>query len=167
MSEKVARLAVQLLRNAMFNALPSDIQSLIPMVSDPLVTGSQDQVPNIVVGAYQDFGANAGMIMIAVDCNGTTEPITRVYKHLDLDVDIWLSANQSPNVDGRRVVSILHEYIRRTLQETNWTTNTTSDFTSIQRCYETERSKIMFEGQNKIYHLSNRYRVEAISQNWY
>lgn len=163
MSEKVSRLAVALLRNAMYNALPPDIQGLIPKISDVLVTGSQDQVPNIVVGRYQDFGSNAGMIVITVDCSGPSESLVRVYRHLDLDVEIWVSSAQSPNVDGRKIVSILYEYIRRTLQETNWSGNSIS----IQRSYETERSPILFEGQNKIYHLSNRYRVEAISLLWY
>jgi hypothetical protein len=164
MSAKVTRLAVNLLRKAMYNALPTDVQSLFPKVNDPFATTpSADPVPNIMPGEYDDYGANAGMILVTVHSYGPTEPITRVYKHITLVVDIWVSPAQSPNVDGRRLVDIVYEYIRRTLQETNWS----GDQISIQRSYETERSEVMFEPTSKIYHIANLYRVEAISQTWY
>jgi len=163
MSERVARLAVNLLRGPMYNALPQDVQALFPQITDPIVTGNQDPVPNIVVGRYQDFGANAAAIIVTVDCAGPAESLVRQYRHLDLDVEVWVTSGQSPNVDGRRIASIIYEYIRRTLQDVNWSGNQIS----IQRSYETERSPILFEGQNKTYHISSRYRVEAISQVWY
>jgi hypothetical protein len=163
-SAKVSNLAIRILRNAMFPALPQDLQALFPKVQDPFAPpNNQEPVPNIMPGEYEDYGANAGAILITVYSYGPTEPITRVYRHLTLVVDIWVSAAQASNVDGRRIVEILYEYVRRTLQETNWS----GQLVQIERSYEIERSKVMFEPTNKIYHIANLYRVEALSQTWY
>ena len=168
MSEKVARLAVNQLRNVMFPALPADVQKLFPKTTDALMSGT-NQVPNIMVGSYQDLGANTGTPLITVYCDGAQEGIVNVYRHLDLHIDIWLGGDVAANMDGRRLVSTIYEYINRSLQNINWsgTVKPGAGYVSIQRCYETERSPILFEPTNKIYHLSNTYRVEAISQSWY
>lgn len=162
MSGKITRLAVNTLR-AMVPFLPADLQAMFPLVVDPYAKIPNTQVPNIMPGSYVDWGSNAGMILITVNSAGEMEPMTRVYRHLVLYVDIWVSASQSPNVEGRRIADILYEYVRRALQETNWS----GDSVSIQRSYEIERSQVLFEPTNKIYHISNQYRVEAISQQWY
>lgn len=167
MSEQVARLAVVTLRNNMFPALPQDIQGLFALISDPLVSG-QDQVPNIVVGQYQDFGVGAATPMITVFCSGSAEGIVNQYRHLDLHVDIWLGGNAAPNVDGRRVVSVIYEYVFRTLQNTNWSGKAAGgSFVQIERSYEIERSPILFEPEGKVYHIANAYRVEALAKTWY
>lgn len=167
MSEKIARLAVNYLRDFMFPALPIDIQNLFPLVNDPFASpDSTDPVPNIVVGEYQDFGANASLPMITAYAEGAAEGIVPHYRHLTLHIDIWVGANQSPNVDSRRVISILYEYVFRTLDNTNWTP--TKQGVQIERSYEIERSAILFEPTNRIYHISNSYRVEALSASgWY
>lgn len=162
MSAKVTRLAVNALRR-MFPFLPEDLQEMFPLVTDPYAQVPNSQVPNIMPGEYTDWGTNAGMILITVHSAGEMESMTRVYRHLVLYVDIWVSPAQSPNVEGRRIADILYEYVRRALQETNWS----GDQVSIQRSYEIERSAVMFEPSNKIYHISNQYRVEAVSQTWY
>jgi len=168
MSEQVARLCVNTLRSSMFPLLPPDVQSKFPLISDPLVAGN-NQVPNIIVGEYQDTGANAATPMVTVNCNGAQDGLVKVYRHLDLFVDIWVGGNIAPNVDGRRFVSIIYEYVNRTLENTNWTgvAQPGGSTVQIERCYETERSKIMFDPQNKIYHISNIYRVEALCKTWY
>jgi hypothetical protein len=162
MSEKVARLAVRALRNNMFPGLPDYIRNKFPMVKDPVVSPTEP-VPNIVVGRYVDFGANAASPMIAVVCDGAAEGMVNVYRHLNLRIDIWLGGDVAGNVDGRRFVSIIYEHIFENLQNTNWS----GDSIDIERCYETERSEILFEPQNKIYHIANTYRVEALSKLWY
>lgn len=169
MSELVSRLAVQQLRNLMFPQLPQDIQGLFPLIADPLVENGQTQVPNIVVGEYVDFGANASTPMLAVSCKGAQEGIVNVWRHLDLTIDMWINGNAGGNVDGRRVVSILYEYTNRALQNINWSGAAPgSSYVQVQRCYETERSPILFEPTAKIYRISNIYKVEAISgKGWY
>lgn len=162
MSEKVARLAVAALRTSMFPQLPAAIQALFPLVTDPLVEGDI-KVPNIMVGEYEDFGANAGQVLVTVNCEGATDGIVNVYRHITMHVDIWASPAQSTNVDGRRIVSIIYEYVFNNLCNTNWTGNGIA----IQRSYEIERSKILFEPSGKKYHIANTYRVEAISELWY
>lgn len=164
MSELVARLAVQQLRKFMLPALPSDVASKFPLTGDPLVSGDTE-VSNIVVGQYQDQGANAALPMITVYCEGAAEGIVNVFRHLTLHIDIWVGGTTpGPNADERRFVSILYEYIFRSLQNTNWS----GQKVRIERCYEIERSPILFEPTNKIYHLSNTYRVEALSAaGWY
>ena len=168
MSEKVARLAVTTLRNSMFPLLPQQIRDMFPKILDPLVDQTE-KVPNIVVGQYQDFGANAGLPMIAVNCEGASEGIVNVYRHITMHVDIWVGANQSPNVDARRIASIIYEYVFRSLQNVNWSSKLVDGISAVQieRCYELERSAILFEPTNKIYHIANSYRVEALSQTWY
>jgi len=170
MSEKVARLAVQQLRKNMFPQLPQDIQDLFPKTTDPLgprpADGSipdLDQVPNIMVGQYQDFGANAGTLLVTVYSSGSAEGIVKVYRHLELYVDIWVSSAESSNVEARRIASIIYEYIFRNLHNKNWS----GENIQIERCYEIERSPILFDGQNKICHIANVYRVEALSAVWY
>lgn len=169
MSELVARLAVQQLRNKMFPSLPSTFQKILPLVQDPLVEDGPTQVPNIVVGEYQDFGANAPTPMITVHCDGPQEGIVNVWRHVNLYIDIWLNGSVSGNVDGRRVISVLYEYINRSLQNVNWSGRGSpgSSFVQVQRCYEIERSTIQFEPTDKTYHLANIYKVEAVSQTWY
>jgi len=163
MSELVSRLAVQQLRNLMFPALPPDIQSKFPQISDPIVAGD-NQVPNIVVGQFQDFGANPATPMIAVYCEGAAEGLVNVYRHITMHVEPWVPApTPGPNADARRFLSILYEYIFRSLQNVNWS----GQQVRIERCYEIERSPILFEPQNKIYHLSIAFRVEALSLAWY
>ena len=148
----------------MFPALPTEVQNKFPLIKDPLVSGP-NQVPNIVVGEYQDQGANTALPIICVYCEGAAEGIVNVYRHLTLHVEPWNSAaTPGPNVDERRFVSILYEYIFRSLCNTNWT----GQKVRIQRCYELERSAILFEPTNKVYHISNSYRVEALSAvGWY
>jgi len=152
----------------MFPALPPDVQSKFPTVQDPLVNGP-NSVPNIVVGQYQDFGANAATPMVTVNCNGAAEGIVNVYRHLDLRVDIWVGGNIASNVDGRRFISIIYEYIFRTLCNTNWTGQSQPGGSTvrIERCYETERSPILFEPTNNIYHIATIFRVEALANTWY
>jgi hypothetical protein len=134
------------------------------LVKDPFAEPSnQEPVPNIMPGHYEDYGSNAGTILITVESDGPMEGLTRVYRHVTLLVDIWVSAGQSPNIDGRRIANILYEYVRRTLQEVNYS----GQGCSIQRSYEISRSEVMFEPTNKVYHISNNYRVEAISQTWF
>jgi hypothetical protein len=162
MSELVARVAVQLLRNYMFPALPQDMQEKFPTYADPLV--SNNQVPNIIAGQYQDLGANATTPLITVHCEGAAEGLVNVYRHITMHVDIWVGApTPGPNIDERRFISILYEYIYRSLQNTNWS----GQKVRIERSYEIERSPILFEPQTKMMHLSNSYRVEALSTVWY
>lgn len=172
MSEKVARLAVQQLRIGMYPLLPQDVQEIFPLVEDTLVQGGTDKVPNVMVGEYSDFGGRAGTPMIAVHCEGPQEGIVNVYRHLNLSVDIWIDGTSGGNVDGRRVVSIIYEYVNRALQNVNWSGSGKpgakgNDFVQIQRCYETERSSILFEETGKVYRIANIYKVEALSQSWY
>ena len=169
MSEQVARLAVNYLRKYMFPVLPTDIQNMFPPAVDPLGPGGPNQVPNIMVGQYQDFGVGAATPLITVYCAGAQEGIVNQYRHLDLHVDIWVGGNFATNVEGRRIVSIIYEYVNRTLQNTNWTgvPKPGSNTIQIQRSYETERSPILFEASEKIYHLVNIYRVEALCRSWY
>jgi hypothetical protein len=162
MSEKVARLAVAALRSKMFPQLPKTVQDLFPQVSDPLVQPTE-QVPNIIVGEYQDQGAGAALPMVTVHCEGAAEGIVNVYRHITMHVDIWVSAAQTPNVDARRIISTIYEYVFKNLENTNWS----GQDIQIERSYEIERSAILFEPQNKIYHISNAYRVEALSKVWY
>jgi hypothetical protein len=164
MSELVARLAVQQLRNIMFPALPPTVQQLFPLIADPIVDGAT-QVPNIVVGQYQDYSANAPLPIICVYCEGAAEGLVDVYRHLTLHIEPWASAaTPGPNADERRFISILYEYIYRCIQDVNWS----GQKVRIQRCYEIERSPILFEPTNKVYHVSNSYRVEALSAaGWY
>lgn len=168
MSELVAKVAVQYLRATMFPALPADVQQKFPRISDPLLN---NPVPNIVVGQYQDYGANAAMPIVTAYCEGAAEGIVNVYRHLTLHVEPWISAaTLGPNVDGRTFLGILYEYIFRCLQNTNWGSAGNKvgiKGLRIERCYEIERSPLLFEPQNKIYHLSNSYRVEALSSVWY
>lgn len=168
MSEQVSRLAVNYLRNHMVPALPPDVQNLIPLVTDPLVAG-QNQVPNVVVGQYLDFGANPITPMITVHCEGPAEGIVNVYRHLDLHIDIWIGGNVATNVDGRRLTSIISEYCFRSLNNTNWSgiSQSGGSYVQIQRSYETNVGPILFEPQNKIYHKSITLRVEALSKTWY
>jgi hypothetical protein len=169
MSLIVSRLAIQQLRTNMFLKLPVDIQNLFPTTYDAL-TGSESNTHNIVNGEYQDFGVNATTPMITVHSEGIQEGIVNVWRHIDLHIDIWVGGNVAPNVDGRRFISIVYEYINKALQNVNWSGRggmAGGDYVQIQRCYETERSSIIFEPTGKVYHLSNVYRVEAISQSWY
>lgn len=172
MSEKVARLAVQQLRNNMYPNLPDDIKSVIPLIQDPIVQGNTDQVPNIIVGEYQDLGVNVTTPLLTVHCNGPQEGIVNVWRHLGLHIDIWVGGNVGGNVDGRRIVSIIYEYVNRALQNINWSGSGVpgqkgKDFVQIERCYELERSPILFEPTGKVYHIANVYRVEALCQTWY
>ncbi len=171
MSEKVARLAVQLLRNKMFPALPQSYQDMFAKITDPLVSAT-DKVPNIVVGDVQDFGANVAFPIITVHGEGITDNMVNVYRHLDMIVDIWAGDSQSSDVDGRRIVSTLYEFVRRSLQNVNWSGlppggTTPADFVQVERSYETERSPILFQADQKLYHIRNSYRVEVLSQTWY
>lgn len=172
MSEKVARLAVQQLRLAMFPSLPDDVQTLFPKIQDTIVQGGQDTVPNIVVGEYSDYGARTSTPMIAVHCEGPQEGIVNVFRHLSLSIDIWIDGTSGGNVDGRRIVSIIYEYVNKAFQNINWSGSGIpgkkgTDFVQIKRCYEIERSQILFEETSKIYRIANIYRVEALSQTWY
>lgn len=169
MSELVARLCVQQLRNKMFPALPSDVQNLFPQIADPLVQNSTTMVPNIVVGEYVDYSANAATPMMAVHCEGPQEGIINVLRHLNLSIDMWIGGDVAGNVEGRRVVSIIYEYANRALQNINWSGKAPgSSYVQIERSYETERSPIIFDGTTKVYRIANIYRVEAISRDgWY
>lgn len=175
MSEVVARLAVNYLRKYMFPVLPQDIRKVFPQISDPLgadTSGNpigKNQVPNIVVGQYQDFGVGAATPIITVYCAGASEGMVNQYRHLDMHVDIWVGGNIAANVDGRRWVSIIYEYVYRTLQNTNWTGIPINGGHTVQieRSFETERSPVLFEPTAKMYHISNIYRVEALSIVWY
>ena len=156
----------------MYPALPQDLQApFFPLTSDPLVQQGQTQVPNIVVGTYQDYGANVPTPMVAVDCSGPQEGIVNVWRHLNLSIDIWMNGASAPNVDGRRVVTIIYEYINRSLQNINWSGNggvAGSGFVRIQRCYESEKSPILFDSTSKIYRIANIYKVEAMcTTGWY
>lgn len=162
MSELIARLAVQQLRNKMYPALPDTVQKLFPQISDPVVSGST-LVPNIVVGQYSDFGVGAATPMIAVNASGAQEGIVNVYRHLNLSIDIWVGGDKAGNLDGRRVVSIIYEYVNKSLQNVNWS----GQLVQIERCYETERPAIMFDPTGKLYRIANIYRVEALSAKWY
>jgi len=169
MSEQVARLAVNLLRKSMYSALPQDVQAMFPPYTDPLLPQNKNPVPNIVVGEYRDFGVNVPTPLITVNCDGAQEGLVNVYRHLNLNIDIWIGGNVAPNVDGRRLISIIYEYINRSLQNVNWTgvPNAGGNTIQIERCYETERSRILFEASTKVYHLANIYRVEALCKTWY
>lgn len=164
MSELVARLAVHQLRTYMFPALPAGVSKKFPLISDPLVSGTT-QVPNAVVGQYQDYGANAVLPGIFVYAEGAQEGLVNVFRHLTLHVEPWAPcSNPGPNVDERKFMGILYEYINRCLQNTNWS----GSGVRIQRCYEIERSPMLFEPTNKVYHIANAYRVEALSNvGWY
>ena len=148
----------------MFQDLPADIRKMFPLIADPLVEGAES-VPAIVVGDYQDYGANAASPMICVTAEGATEGIVNVYRHITLRVTMWVGGDKVTNVDGRRIVSIIYEAVFQNLCNTNWTGNGIS----IQRSYEIERSKILFEPTAKTYRIENTYRVEAIAvgATWY
>jgi hypothetical protein len=163
MSELVARLCVQQLRNKMFPTLPKAVQDMFPTVQDTIVQQGSDEVPNIVVGEYSDFGVNTPTPMIAVSASGPQEGIVNVYRHLKLSVDMWIGGDKAGNVEGRRIVSIIYEHVNRFLQNVNWT----GQKVQIERCYEEERSPIMFDPTGKVYRIANIYRVEALSAVWY
>lgn len=168
MSESLARLAVNQLRKNMYPNLPQDVQNIFPKIADPFTLVS-DPVPNIVVGEYTDFGMNAQSPVIAVHCEGPQEGIVNVWRHLKLSIDIWIGGNTGGNVDGRRIVSIIYEYVNRALQNVNWSGEPSpgADYIQIQRCFESERSSILFDTNNKAYRIANIYQVEAISKTWY
>lgn len=163
MSELVARLAVKQLRNKMFSQLPESVQNMFPLITDVVVQQGDDKVPNIVVGEYSDFGVNAASPMVAVSCKGPQEGVVNQYRHLDLSIDIWVGGDKAGNREGRTVVSIIYEYVNRFIQNVNWS----GQKVSIARCYETERSPIMFDPTGKVYRIANIYRVEALSAVWY
>ena len=169
MSEQVSRLAVQHLRKKMFPLLPSEIQKTFPLISDPLVE-DDNKVPKIVVGTLTEYGANTATPAITVNCEGEADGIVNVYRHLLLHVDIWAGGNIASNVDGRRFVSIVYQHVFDALQNINWSGrggSPNTDYVQVERCYETQRSAIMFEPAQKIYHIANTYRVEALCQTWY
>jgi hypothetical protein len=162
MSELVARQAVAYLRKFMVPALPPGV--VLPTTSDPLVAGNT-QVPNVVAGQYQDQGANAALPIICVYCEGAQEGIVNVFRHVTLHIEPWASCSApGPNADERRFISILYEYINRCIQNVNWS----GQGIRVERSYEIERSPILFDPTNKVYHVSNSYRVEALSnKGWY
>jgi hypothetical protein len=169
MSEQISRLAVQQLRNVMFPLLPQFIQSQFPTSSDPLVAGDMP-VPNIFVGDITEKGAQAATPAITVSCEGEAEGTVSVYRHLLLHVDIWVGGNVASSGSGRRFVSTIYQHIFDSLQNVNWSGRggvQGIDYVQILRCYETQRSGIMFEPTSKIYHLANTYRVEALCKTWY
>jgi len=161
-SEKVARQALKVLRTEVYPALPTDVKTLIPMINDALDTAGPN-VPNFIVGSIQEVGAGVAFPCVTVQAHGAAEGIVKKYRHLTLVIDIWVGSGEAVNQQARRIASILYEYIYRAFHNTNWSGNSIS----IQRCYEVERSEILFEPQNKTAHISNSYRVEAISSTWY
>jgi hypothetical protein len=161
MSEKVARRAVSVLRIALPPAM-RDIGIVFPLVKDPFAP-TVDQVPNILAGQIQDLGANVATPLVTVYAEGPAEGVVNQYRHLSLHVDIWTGGTSASNIDGRRMVSIIYEYVFRALQNVDWS----GDKVLIARSYEIERSAILFEPANKFYHISNTYRVEALSKTWY
>lgn len=165
MSEAVGRLAVLQLRTNMFPKLPQSVQQLFSNVTDSF---SGQSVPNIVLGEYQDFGVNVPTPMITVHCEGPQEGMVNVWRHLKLFVDIWLGSNVAPNVNGRTTASIIYQYVNAALQNVNWSGRwgAGADFVQIERCFEAERSSILFDNQ-KTYHIANVYNVEALSRTWY
>jgi len=163
-STKVSEIAIQLLRQEMFNNLPKDVQAIFPKIADPLSAGGGDNVPNIVPGHVEEYGTLSSTPMVTVYSSGPAEGILKVWRHLDLYVDVWMGASQVANMDARRIVAIIAEYIYRSLHNRNWS----AEFIQIKRSYEVSRSEILFEPTNKIYHISSTYRVEALSSvGWY
>lgn len=159
MSERLNSRVVTHLRANMFPTLPAGVQALFPIVPIDQTLGSG---PNIIVGPIAEKGVGIAFPCIAAWTKGALEGLTRRrYVHFTLFVDFWV---QSPGPDGRRILGILYEYTSRALQDVNWS----GDQISIKRCFETEKSDVMFEAPEKLYHLSNLYRVEAIGQgSWY
>lgn len=169
MSELVARLAVAQLRTNMFPLLSPDIQKMFPLITDPILSG-ENKVPQIIVGEIQDLGVGVVTPLITVNCSGVQEGLVNVYRHLDLRVDIWCGGNLAPGLDGRRLISNIYEYVNRALQNVNWSGRGGAlnvSYVQIKRCFETQRSPILFEPATKMYHIANGYRVEALSQTWY
>jgi len=163
MSDLLNRRAALVLQQAMFPKLPQDVQALFPIVDDPLLG---NDIPNILIGHLSEQGANPAFPMITVTSEGALEGLTRrTYRHLDMVIDYWVSAGQSPNPGGRRIVSLLYEYSSQLLQDQNFS----GGGLCIQRCYETRCSDVLFQAPEKLYHISNAYRVEAIADAnvWY
>jgi hypothetical protein len=162
MSDLVNRAMATVLRNGMFPALSKDVQQLFAEANDPVL----GKGPNIRMGHLSELGANPAFPIITVFSEGNLEGLTRrTYRHLTATVDCWTSADQAGNINGRRLVAILAEYCSQFLQDMNFS----GDGLSIQRCYETRASDIIFEPATKLYHISTAYRVEAISNTgvWY
>ena len=169
MSELVGKLAVMQLRTNMFPRMPGYVQGLFPKVTDTIITGSQDMVPNIVLGSYEDQGANPATPMITVHAEGPQEGLVNVWRHLKLFVDIWLSSDVGPNIEGRTTAGIIYQYVNKALQNVNWSGRWQqgADFVQVERCFEAERSSILFEPTTKTYHIANIYNLEALCQTWY
>lgn len=162
MSERLNQRAVTVLRTDMYPKLPPDIQALIPKLNDPYLGPG----PNIFVGPMQERGVTPALPCVAVWSEFVAEALTgSKYIHATLYVDCWCSASDGGNVDGRRVVGILGEYVGRALQDNNWT----GDGISIKRCYDINTSGVVFESAEKLHHILQTYRVEAGSADgfWY
>jgi len=162
MSDLVNRAVANVLRTAMFNALPDDIQQLFPQVNDPLL----GEGPNIRVGHISEFGMNPGFPLVSVFSDGALEGLTaRKWRHLTVNIDHWTSAAEAGNVDARGIIRTLYEFTSEFLQDRNFS----GGGLVIQRCYEIRASDIMFQAPEKLYHIANAYRVEAISNSgaWY
>ena len=142
MSEQINRLAVNVLRTDVFDSLPGHIKKLFPKI--PLLDGRE--VPNMVIGLPLEQGANVAYPLISVYSKGVAEGVVGVYRHVDLNHDFWVSGAQAVNVEGRTVVAILYEYTRRQFQDKNWSKNGVL----IKRSYETSRSEVLFEPDQKI-----------------
>ncbi len=153
-------MVVNVLRSDMFNSLPVDVKAMFPVLEDPQL----GPVPNIFTGHIAEMGANVSFPAISVSSRGAAEALTRGrYRHITAEVDYWSGAGQTQNLDGRKIVSILYEYSFQALQDKNFS----SDNVLIKRCYEIERSDTMFEPTDKLYHINNVYRIEALSSSWY
>ena len=158
MSERINQLALDVLRTDVFDSLPDHIKKLFSKILTD--TG---EVPNIIIGLPLEQGANVAYPLISVYSKGAAEGLVGVYRHVDLYLDFWVSGLQAVNVEGRTVVAILYEYTRRQFQDKNWSKNGVL----IKRSYETSRSEVLFEPDQKIYHITSTFRVEALSQTWY
>ena len=158
MSERINQLALDVLRTDVFDSLPDHIKKLFSKVLTD--TG---EVPNIIIGLPLEQGANVAYPLISVYSKGAAEGLVGVFRHVDLYLDFWGAGFQAVNVEGRTVVAILYEYTRRQFQDKNWSKNGVL----IKRSYETSRSEVLFEPDQKIYHIDNTFRVEALSQTWY
>ena len=158
MSEKINQLAVEVLRTDVFDSLPDHIKKLFPKA-----LAETGEVQNMIIGLPLEQGANVAYPLISVYSKGAAEGLVGVFRHVDLYLDFWVSGFQAANVEGRTVVAILYEYTRRQFQDKNWSKNGVL----IKRSYETSRSEVLFEPDQKIYHIANTYRVEALSKDWY
>jgi hypothetical protein len=160
MSEKVTRLALNVLRTDVYNSLPAAIQNMFAKIPDPY-TGLT--VPNMVMGTLPEQGASPVFPVICVYSEGSPDNMVNVYRHLSLRIDIWVGSAKIKPVDARKLVGLIYQYVFAGFQNTNWS----GDGVAIQRSYEIENPGPVFEETSKTYHLPVTFRVEAISQSWY